>query len=103
MSEIRTAPLTATHIPDKSEFLARRVAGSFRIGQPDSDGEVSFWYCCPCGCGAVGPLLAGNGFKPDVGPSWMWNGSTDSPTLHPSVNHVGHWHGWLRDGVWTIC
>lgn len=103
MAEIKTEPVGAKHIADKAAFLRERVPGSFRIGPPDSDGELSFWYCCPCGCGAVAPLVAGNNFKPNGGPSWMWNGSTDAPTLHPSVNHVGHWHGWLTDGVWKSC
>lgn len=95
--------VAAQHIPDKEAFLERRVAGSFRIGAVDTDGELSFWYCCPCGCGAVAPLLAGNGFKPADGPSWTWNGSVEDPTLHPSVNHIGHWHGWLRNGMWESC
>ena len=29
-----------------------------------------------------------------------WNGATEKPTLHPSINMLGHWHGWLREGVW---
>lgn len=103
MAEVRTAPVRAHHVPDKDAFLRDRIAGSFHIGAADSDGELSFWYCCPCGCGAVAPLLAGKQFKPSLGPSWLWDGSTDAPTLTPSVNHVGHWHGWLRAGVWESC
>ena len=103
MAEIKTAPVTATHVADKETFLQGRVAGSFRAGPADSDGELSFWYCSPCGCGAVAPLLAAVNAKPEAGPSWNWNGSTDAPTLQPSVNHVCHWHGWLQNGVWTSC
>jgi hypothetical protein len=103
MAEVKTAPLQAAHVADKETFLRDRIAGSFRVGPQDSDGELSFWYCCPCGCGAVAPLLSGNGMKPSDSPSWNWNGSTDAPTLHPSVNHVGHWHGWLVDGIWKSC
>lgn len=107
MSEVRTSPVAARHIPEKSEFQrdfgAGRVPGSFRVDPPDSDGEQTFWYVCPCGCGSLGPLTVGNGFKPSDGPSWHWNGLLDKPTLSPSVHHVGHWHGWLRNGVWESC
>lgn len=106
MSEVKTPPVSATHLPEKADFHEGGrglVPGGFRCDTPDSDGEQAFWYCCPCGCGRIAPLNVGNGFKPAVGPSWKWNGSTERPTLEPSVNHVGHWHGWLTDGVWTSC
>jgi hypothetical protein len=107
VSEIKTPPVAARHIPEKSEFQADcgmgRIPGSFRVGEPDSDREQTFWYVCPCGCGNVGPLTVGNGFKPDGSPTWRWNGSLDNPTLQPSVWWKGHWHGWLTDGVWKSC
>jgi hypothetical protein len=103
MAEIKTPPVTARLIADKEEFFRDRVAGSFRIGPADTDGELSFWYCCPCGCRAVAPLIAGNKFKPADGPSWEWDGSTEAPTLTPSVWHKGHWHGHLKAGVWESC
>lgn len=33
--------------------------------------------------------------------SWTLSGTTDAPTLHPSVNCHGDkcWHGFIRDGV----
>ncbi|MCV0384907.1 MAG: hypothetical protein K5821_00515 [Nitrobacter sp.] len=109
MTEVRTPQVTAQHIPEKSEFQddfgIGRVPGSFRVNDPDSDGEQTFWYVCPCGCGSLAPLTVGNGFKPtNAGyATWQWDGSLDRPTLHPSVHHVGHWHGWLRNGVWESC
>lgn len=103
MSEVRTAPVKAEKFDDREQFKERKVAGSFHLGPPDPDGELLFWYCCPCGCGSIAPLIAGSGFKPADGPSWNWNGSTDAPTLTPSVHHRGHWHGWLRNGVWESC
>lgn len=109
MSEVKTQPVVARHIPDKTEFQADfctgRVPGSIRVDPPDSDGEQTFWYVCPCGCGGLGPITVGNGFKPksDGYATWQWNGSFDKPTLTPSVHHVGHWHGWLTDGVWKSC
>lgn len=90
----------AIFFPEMAEFREKRLPGSITAGQPDSHGEVQFWYCCPCGCGVIAPITAGVNFKPARQPSWRWNGSQTEATLHPSVNHVGHWHGWLRDGYW---
>lgn len=95
--------IRAIFFPDLAEFRAQRLAGSIHMGQPDADGEVQVWYCCPCGCGHIAPITAGVKFKPKVGPSWTWNGSQTEATLTPSVNHVGHWHGWLTDGYWRVC
>lgn len=112
MTEVKTEPVRAQHVPDQDKFRAEssdaRIPGSFRIeDEPDSDGEQTFWYCCPCGCGSIGPLTVGNGFKPphtsENDATWKWNGSLDAPTLEPSVHHRGHWHGWLREGVWVSC
>jgi len=92
----------ATYIPNKDTFRRERIAGSFYVSDPDEDGEQSFWYTCPCGCGNQAPLTVGKQFKPNWSPTWEWNGSFDTPTLKPSVNHVNHWHGWLTDGVWHL-
>lgn len=106
MAEIKTQPVTAVAVA-KEDF--RRdgigaVPGSFYVTSPMDDGLQTFWYCCPCGCGAAGVLNVGNGFKPQTSrPSWNWNGSLDRPTLTPSVWHKGHWHGFLTDGVWRSC
>jgi len=106
VSEVRTPAVEAKHIPDKEafrdEYYQGRVPGSFRVTEQDEFGEITFWYCCPCGCKSIGPLTVGRGVKPNVEgvPTWNWNGSLEKPTLSPSVHHVGHWHGWLRNGVW---
>lgn len=105
MAEVKTAPVVAQHIADEAsfedEYEMGRAAGSFRI-----EGDY-FWYCCPCGCRQIGALRVGIGHKPphtaEDRATWEWNGSLDAPTLSPSVHHVRHWHGWLKDGVWTSC
>lgn len=56
-------------------------------------------YLCPCGCRRTGALH----FRPHPSPSWEWDGNREAPTLSPSVHHVGHWHGWLRAGIWETC
>lgn len=93
--------LRAIHFPDFEDFRAQRIAGSFYAAPEGDRGEWVFWYCCPCGCGLIAPLTVGANFKPPSSPSWNWNVSKSEPTLSPSVNHKGHWHGWLRDGYWT--
>ena len=105
MAEIKTPPVAARHIPVEAEFedeyMRGLVPGSFRYEGDD------FWYCCPCGCRSIGALRVGIGHKPphteNDRATWEWNGSLESPTLSPSVHHVGHWHGWLRNGVWESC
>lgn len=64
-------------------------AGAYELEQG------GMWYRCPCGCRCQGYLA----FRPAPSPSWEWDGKMVS--LHPSVNHVGHWHGWLKNGEWT--
>ena len=29
---------------------------------------------------------------------WGWDGNEDHPTITPSINAVGQWHGWLKAG-----
>lgn len=69
----------------------------------EADAPTFWWYCCPCGCGHVGRLHVGEATKPAESPSWAWTGGREAATLMPSVHHVGHWHGWLRNGVWESC
>ena len=35
------------------------------------------------------------------GASWQWNGDRERPTLTPSINCHGCWHGFIRDGEIT--
>lgn len=29
---------------------------------------------------------------------WQWDGNKEAPTLTPSINYVGVWHGYMRAG-----
>ena len=44
-----------------------------------------------------------DGEKNRLGATWTFDGDYDAPTIHPSVNSKGHWHGWIRDGQMTTC
>ena len=37
------------------------------------------------------------------GHSWQWDGNEDKPTLTPSINAEGSWHGWVRSGRMESC
>ena len=93
----------AIHYRDRNAFFGDQTPGSFWIADPDEDGTQVWLHFCPCGCGTKQRLKVGNGFKPKVGPSWCWNGSTSAPELSPSINWQGHWHGWLQGGEWRAC
>lgn len=73
--------------------------GSFDIKTVEKTGQRQFLFVCP-GCATLGILAIRPVF--DGSPqSWDLTGGADAPTLSPSVNHVGCWHGWLRQGVWS--
>jgi hypothetical protein len=70
----------------------------------EPSGQKRFWFVCPGQCKGLSALA----IRPvvvDIGNqhSWDWNGSTGAPTLTPSINHVGCWHGWLTDGEFKSC
>lgn len=102
MTEVRTAPVKAQRFEDIDHV--RAVPGAFeytKVGDRYPGGMV---YCCPCGCGRTMSLMF-RPVPPQFAPraAWEWDGNMDAPTLSPSVHHVGHWHGWLRNGVWESC
>lgn len=109
MSEVKTPPVKAVYFDGWIEQRDAKVPGSVSFSRPEDDGDQWMAYVCPCGCGRLANLLVGNGFKPEISPSWRWNGDTDAPVLSPSVHHVGHWHGWLggsdgsQPGMWVSC
>lgn len=86
---------------NRAEMHKHGHAGSYCFEQRAEPDQSELIYLCPCGCGVVGRLLVGRGSKPS-GPrsNWLLSGPANSPTLEPSVNQVGHWHGWLRNGYW---
>ena len=41
------------------------------------------------------PISLAGGQNP---PTWKWDGNKEAPTLEPSIDVIGIWHGWLRSG-----
>jgi hypothetical protein len=103
MSYVKTPPVRGKPVDFDALYEAghealRAAAGGFEF--IEKDGRVTdMLMICPCGCGDTGALA----IRPAPSPSWEWDGNREKPTLHPSVHHVGHWHGWLRAGVWESC
>ncbi|WP_226779530.1 DUF6527 family protein [Oceaniglobus trochenteri] len=96
--------LRALHYTDRVQFECQANPGSFMLESRRASGRFEFVYFCPCGCGLKNRLLIGELHKPTgPRPSWRWNGSRTAPSLDPSVHHIDHWHGWLRDGYWEVC
>ena len=67
-----------------------------------SNGQRQLWVKCPGSCGQLKAL----DLRPTVPlagehPSWEFTGPECSPTLHPSYDHKGCWHGWLSNGVFS--
>lgn len=34
---------------------------------------------------------------------WGWDGAIEQPTIYPSIDAPGLWHGWLRNGQLISC
>lgn len=61
-------------------------------------GMLCVWFANPIG----GKPPAGPEHLP--APRWQRTGETiEALTLTPSVNAVGGWHGWVRDGEAVTC
>jgi len=99
MAEIKTAPVTAVRVDYLDHGSASNAPGSFKYYRQKDRDVAGMIYVCPCGCGRIGAIP----IRPAESPSWAWDGNRDAPTLNPSVHDVGHWHGWLRNGVWESC
>ena len=99
MPEVKLpAPVKAVLVPDMDSVKA--TPGAFEYYSYRGRFPAGMIYNCPCGCGVPGALA----FRPieeEGRASWEWNGNREAPTLSPSINHVGHWHGWLREGYFV--
>lgn len=88
-------------IEDEAAWAAAYVKaerGQFEV-VTKPNGQRRFWFVCP-GCKTIASIA----LRPVVdgsAQSWDFDGNMEAPTLLPSVNHVGCWHGWLRAGEWA--
>lgn len=75
-------------------------AGDFQYEPKPGGAQAYFWLLCPkCG------TLSGMAIRPivdsGVTESWELSGTLDRPTLRPSIDHKGCWHGWLTNGEFS--
>ena len=102
MSEVRTPPERLADLDPRW------------IGASGEREGVGIRFECPCrsescawgglvGIAFANPLDGGAGVD-GMGPRWQRTGDTfETLTLSPSIHLVGHWHGWLRNGVLESC
>lgn len=92
--------MLATRTLNVQEMRDRKIAGSYHIVE-SSDGFIGMQFICPCGCQRESWI---NLDSQAPRPRWTLSGTSDTPTLHPSVHNTGlpcKWHGWLRHGQWV--
>jgi Family of unknown function (DUF6527) len=81
-------------------FSELQIPGDFFYEFDRHGAALRICYSCPCGCGVFTALQIA---RVKLDRSWKWNGNIPKPTLEPSINHVGHWHGYLKDGEFIEC
>jgi len=78
---------------------------------PEHPNYAHILCLCPCNCGSMMNLpLFRTGTPKEMAPknysgaNWEWNGDVKRPSLAPSIRDLSgcHFHGHLRDGVWTF-
>lgn len=83
-----------------SEDYPKLNRGDFQHEVGTNGSQSYFWLVCPK---CAQPLLLA--LKPvvhaDVQHSWSLSGTIDKPTLEPSIDHKGCWHGLLTNGNLT--
>jgi hypothetical protein len=68
----------------------------------EPSGQRRFWFVCPGPCKSLSAIA----LRPVVdgsSQSWEFDGNLAAPTLSPSINHGGCWHGWLQAGEFRSC
>lgn len=94
-----------------SEARHHGKGGIWYLWKPDSshnfpDDVASVFIVMPVSWGDDGHGVVCEwtvGYKNHCGAQWSLSGSSDKPTLSPSLNWVDMWHGYLRDGYLASC
>lgn len=89
------APIPMRQVPGEDDLT---VCGDFALG------DDHIWIMVPSDEGPTVPipirlrLVQPSRAGTPRFPRWDLSGSPSAPTLKPSINTRGHWHGWVRDG-----
>lgn len=82
--------------PNTSDAITDRAPGTFYWYVSDDGSKRRIFFRCPNGnlCNVpIAPTRLRNGA------TWQWNGNEDAPTLSPSIDCKGCWHGHIRNGT----
>lgn len=91
------APIPMKRIANKGDV---HIVGEFAWSE--ENGKRYIAVALPGGDTSNGYVLnylrvGGESNSPGV--HWGWDGNEDAPTLTPSLHCIGHWHGWVRNGM----
>lgn len=77
--------------------------GDFFFYHDPKTGQRRFFCMLPAGHQCVIPIRPLLDPTENGGHSWEWDGNEDAPTLTPSINSVGTWHGFVTAGRMISC
>ena len=65
--------------------------------QQNAPTRQPLWVMLPAGEEGKSPFCLDSGME--GGGGWNVTGEAPNITVHPSINMIGQYHGWLKDGV----
>jgi hypothetical protein len=92
---MNTADLDMRRVDKAKDDAGDLEPGDFYF-EIDKRGQQMFCFCLANGIGCRIPLRPLVDQKINRGHSWEWDGNEDKPTLTPSINAKGCWHGYVR-------
>lgn len=96
------APIKAKLV---SGFGECNEPGEFFLTEPNAaeGGARRLSFRCPCGCGDLcGIRINDDGSQNNY--AWAWDQNKTEPTVSPSIDiDHGHWHGYLKKGIFESC
>lgn len=73
-----------------------------QVGDVAFDEDFSHIYIWLPGTSGPDAIPIQKGPAP-TGRVWGWDGNVEKPTITPSINYQGHWHGYLEAGFLKSC
>jgi hypothetical protein len=75
--------------------------GDWYIKPNEFEGGLLYLHCQLPGANFCAiPIQRGPHSSPEP---WGWDGNEDAPTITPSINLVGYWHGFFEKGYFRSC
>ncbi len=99
MSEVRLR-LVAEAPPDLDDWEPGMV-WPLMVGDGEAEGHAGYSVVLCRHTDAAGKEwpVVWHTKTPGAGPQWDVTGEPPNITVSPSINVIGIWHGWIRDGV----